>query len=92
MFQQECVVALPRKIIEHIDSREENDVVLGPQRRSFQGGCHVASKEKPSTSYSRSVSSSSKLSGNFLNSVVMQFVIEVTTRTHLFFCDAMDAS
>ena len=43
-----------------LDSVRESDdssyVVLGPQRRSFQGGCHVAEKEKndkPSSNYDR---------------------------------------
>ncbi|XP_076815704.1 uncharacterized protein LOC143461743 [Clavelina lepadiformis] len=38
------------------DNYDEGDsnVVLGPQRRSFQGGCHVASKEKSLSAFSRS--------------------------------------
>ena len=60
------ILVPPRKVLDHIDSREDSNVSLTPQRRSFHGGCHVASKEKPSTSYSRSLStSSSKLSGMY---------------------------
>ena len=43
-----------------LDTLRESDdssyVVLGPQRRSFQGGCHVAEKEKsekPSSNFDR---------------------------------------
>jgi len=64
------------------DALGDSDVVLGPQRRSFQGGCHVSSKPSSGRNYFGSKASGGKWVQNFswlfdivFNSCLMWFQI-----------------